>query len=146
MKVYIAAPMGEAVSADELAVYLRMVGYVVVSDWHRTCLGVKSDPASRSERLNALTHNMHDLDMCDVVVALTNCGNPRATYCEIGYALSNGKPLLWVQGEGGEGANIFDAHGLVTVTRQSDHEAIVGHLLGFERLVEAMAAVGRARR
>lgn len=120
--VYIAAPLGEARVAKMVAEELTQSGVHVCSTWHATATG-SVDPAAWGERVAVLAANLRDLEKADLVLALTAQGRPRATLSEIGYALALGREIVWLQGEAGEGGNIFDACESVTIAHTLD-EAI----------------------
>lgn len=113
MRVYVAAPLRQATTAHAVGLALRPE-HEAVSGWHTLVLGaVASDPTRVEDRCSILRANLEDLGRADVVVALCHRGDGRATFCEVGHVLARGLPVVWVQGERGEGRNIFDAHDLV---------------------------------
>lgn len=116
VRVYIAAPRTQANVADDLAMALADMGIRAVSRWHQSG-PFEDDPTDPQEAITVLTGNLWDLCSANVVLALTAQGQPRATNCEIGYAIAKGIPVVWVSGEKGEGANLFDRHQLVTALR-----------------------------
>lgn len=117
MRLYIAAPLGEAKEARTVAGSLASVGHIIDSTWHREG-GDVADAADGATRLDRLTQNIIDLNAAEAVVALMSWGNPRATNCEIGYALAKGKRVIWLDCTSYHtNANIFDAHPLVTQVR-----------------------------
>lgn len=105
----------------------------MVSSWHSAVVasGATSDPDDERSRAEILSTNLADLHRADVVIALCDDGTPRATFCEIGFALAIGKRVVWVHGERGEGRNSYDAHPLVARVR-------AGHLPLAVRLKRAM--------
>lgn len=112
MAVYMAASRDCAGQADEIANKLRQVGVTVVSRWHdgQTKL---VDPADPDIRNKILAENLKDLRACSTVVALMRDGSPKATYGEIGWALAEGREVIWIGPEKGSEdplACIFDAH------------------------------------
>lgn len=126
--IYLAAPLAQAHVARLLATMLASAGHRITSTWHATAATV--DPTHIHDRRACLADNLQDLTRADLVVAWTAEGTPRATLCEIGHALATGKPVVWVQGAGGEGANIFDASPLVTVVREHREEVLLGAVRG----------------
>ena len=115
LRVYIAAPLSAARQACDYAAALSSAGWLVVSRWHRIALssGDTIDPAGDTPRAAILAANIRDLESADMVFAYTAFGTPRATYCEIGWALALATPVVWLHADGGAGRNIFDAHELV---------------------------------
>lgn len=115
LNVYMAASRDCAGEADEVAKKLREMGVTVVSRWHdgQTKLVDPHDPNVRNK---ILAENLKDLRECFAVVALMRGGAPKATYAEIGWALAEGRQILWVGPEDGAEdplACIFDAHASV---------------------------------
>lgn len=141
--VYVAAPLGAAHLATWVADELVRRGFDVVSRWHRWVgeAGQTSDPVDDTAREHILESNLEDLNRADVVVALTQVGTPRATFCEIAWALGNGLPVVWVSGPQGAGRCIFDAHRLV---RRVVLEAGMGMLSAIEHELAAVQALGAA--
>lgn len=119
LRIYVAAPMGEAHVAKLLGAMLTREGYDVVSGW--TARLDAQGPHPTDDALTAIqVANQHDLDRADLVVAWTARGMPRATYSEIGWALANGTRVLWIQGEPGTGGNLYDRERLVTKVLLAD--------------------------
>lgn len=116
LAVYVAAPLACVADAAMLAVDLRNAGHSVVSRWH-AATAASEDPPDEQDRRRILTASLVDLDACEVLVALTHRGTPRATFCEVAWALALGRPVVWVCGLNDEGRNIFDAHESVTSVR-----------------------------
>jgi nucleoside 2-deoxyribosyltransferase len=128
VRIYVAAALGEAHVARLIANVLANHGYAVCSHWHGLCLVSEvTDPRARRE---CLAENLADLTRCDVVVAWTAAGVPRATYGEIGYALALGKRVVWIQGERAEGACIFDADPGVVIVRGAGEAAMLAAVAG----------------
>jgi nucleoside 2-deoxyribosyltransferase len=101
-----------------MANLLEAEHFTVVSRWH--CGSEphveRRDPTNREQRGVILCENLAHLERADILVVLGNTGGaPRATFAEAGFALARSKPVVWLQGAGGVGACIFDAHGLVTI-------------------------------
>jgi len=117
-RVYIAAPLTCFRSANLAASILSRAGYRVVSTWHEC--PAASDPTDEEFREKILAENLAQLSGADVVVALCDQGVPRATLCEIGFAVGLGKPIAWRCGLMGEGRNICDSHWLVHRFRAGD--------------------------
>ena len=122
LKIYIAAPLLEAPTANLYAAKFRFDGWTVTSRWHADVVanGVTVDPVGAVERAAILHDNLLDLAACDVLVALTSKGTPRATLCEVAFALARGKRVIWYAGAAGQGLNIFSAHRNVTAVVTSD--------------------------
>lgn len=112
MNIYIAAPLSYASRARSCAASLRFLGHVIVSTWHDST-DATADPTDPSVRARILRANVIDLASADCVIAMCDMGTPRATFTEIGWALAEGTPVVWVSRPTGEGRNIFDAHPLV---------------------------------
>jgi hypothetical protein len=114
--VYVAAPRSEAHRADLVAGLFRDEGFEVSSKWHESGDPIV-DPSDHLIRSNILFSNTVDLMNADVVVALMDLGEPKATYCEIGYALACDKHVIWVNGIGllNPRACIYDSHPRVFV-------------------------------
>jgi len=108
VKIYVASAFKFAKRAQKLAYKLSNECYCVTSDWYNVSL---TDKAAIFEK------NLCEISQCDVLVALTDVGNPRATYCEIGVALALGKRVVWIQHENGRGANDWDGAPNVTVVK-----------------------------
>lgn len=123
-RVYFAAPLALAPRARELAAILRERGCEILSTWIFTTDAV--DPTREDVRKNIMVGNLLDLMAADVVVALLDDGNPRATLVEIGYAIAKRKPVIWLHAEDGRGRNIFDAHD--QVTRVTSWDGVIGAL------------------
>jgi len=123
MSLYIAAPLAQAHVARLLAAALTRAGFAIVSSWHATA--ATADPTAHHERQATLRDNLAEIQRCSAMVAWTAEGTPRATLCEIGWALALGRPVVWVQGPEGEGANIFDASPGVVVVREHREEVVI---------------------
>lgn len=107
--IYVASPIGQVTVAREVAGGLRRWGITVTSRWHDTTGLGERDPELDSDRRSILTANLEDIARCDVLLALTHRGTPRATFGEIGWALATGKDVVWIHGIG-DGRCLFDAH------------------------------------
>lgn len=122
--MYIAGPLSQARALHDLAHDLATAtGCEIVSGWHEevTRLRLVADPVDKPSRARILDSNLRDLRRADFVVAVTDLDRPRATLCEIGYALALGLRVAWVQGQDGAGANSFDASPLVQrIVRQAE--------------------------
>lgn len=113
--VYIAAPRALAPRAQRLAEKFREAGFSVVSKWHSHGEPIV-DSTRASDRTSALYDNTIDLHMADYIVALMDEGEPKATYCEIGYAIAIDRMVFWVKGRGDSPrACIYDSHPRVTI-------------------------------
>ena len=133
MRVYVAAPLAQAVTAHAVGEMLRPE-HEAVSRWPGNVLELAADrdPSRIEDRCAVLRTNVVDLELADVVVALCHVGDGRATYAEIGYALALRLPVVWVQGGRGEGRNIFDAHDLVHAVIV-ERDVPLGSLVGLVR-------------
>lgn len=135
LSVYMAASRDCAGRADSLAKELTRAGVRIVSRWHDGQIRLV-DPHDPAVRQQILRDNLSDLDAAGVVVALMDDGKPRATYAEIGYALAEGKMVLWLTRtpcESDSIACIFDAHrSVVRVASEEGLIEIVGTLQMFE--------------
>lgn len=121
LRIYVAAPRALAGRANAFAKDLRANGQEVVSRWHVDGDPIV-DPKSSDFRQKVLFENTVDLCQCDVLVALMDSGNPRATYCEIGYALAMEKHVIWIsESENDELACIYDSHPKVKKMPRESH-------------------------
>ena len=113
--VYIAAPLGHAPLASALARELRGWGHSITSRWHDAIapLRPRVDPIQEVVRFTVLANNLVDLTRADCVVALLHRGKPKATLCEVGWALARQKPVIWFHDDRPRTRNVFDSHGLV---------------------------------
>lgn len=118
--IYIAAPRALAPRAQRLAERFREAGFSVVSKWHSHGEPIV-DSRATSDRTSALYSNTIDLHTADYIVALMDEGEPRATYCEIGYAVGIDRMIFWVAGTGDSSrACIYDSHPRVTIVPTED--------------------------
>lgn len=115
LRVYVAAPLAYKMRAAEVANGLSSAGFEVVSSWIPAALKEDGELRNFRARFTRQAQNEHDIMRADVLVALTAEGRPKATFAEIGFALALECPILWFQGAGGEGENLFDANMLVKV-------------------------------
>ena len=147
LRIYVAAPMGEAHVAKLLGALLTREGYDVVSGW--TARLDAQGPHPSDDALTAIqVANQHDLDRADLVVAWTAAGRPKATYAEIGWALANGTRVLWLQDEDGTGSSLFDRERLVTVCKvdvgsvytATDHARILAAVCTLDATIRASRA------
>ena len=121
LRIYVAAPRALAGRANAFAKDLRANGQEVVSRWHVDGEPIV-DPKSSDFRQKVLFENTVDLCQCDVLVALMDSGNPRATYCEIGYALAMEKHVIWISESGNDDlACIYDSHPKVKKMPRESH-------------------------
>lgn len=111
VRVYVAGSRDIAGQADRLADFLRSDEVEITSKWHVNETKLV-DPSDGDVRRKILRSNLEDLEKADFVVALMTSGKPKATYAEIGYALAEGKPVVWIGPVESEDplACIFDAH------------------------------------
>lgn len=142
LKVYIAASREAAGDADVIAGKLQADDLLVVSHWHVNETKLV-DPSNAQTRHDILKANLVDLEDADVVVALMDRCNPKATYAEIGYALAEGSLVVWVGPAATDDpsddrlACIFDAHH--HVLRVSSEDMIpdaLARLRGRTRIVD----------
>lgn len=119
MNIYLACALNCSDQARGIARILEMGGHIIVSSWHDTAKE-SFDPSDDVVRGRILRTNLADLETAQVVIVFAHIGNPRATYCEAGYALAIGKRLVWVHNDSGDSRNIFDAHSDVTRLRAFD--------------------------
>ena len=115
MSVYVAAPLSQVVRAKAFADNLRQHGLTVVSTWHDEVPDGTCDPKDPAERHRICQSLLSDLSRTEMMVALMDQGVGKGSFIEIGYALSNCLPTVWLQGPNGEGASVFDAHSEVAV-------------------------------
>ena len=114
LRVYIAGAKSVAPRARTVSMLLRCQGYDVVSRWHHSMRDARVDPCMESARVAILGADLADLELAQVVVAITDSGKPRATLVEIGYAIALGTRVIWQIGVDGTGRNLFDSHECVT--------------------------------
>lgn len=134
-RVYLAAPLLRAADCRYVARLLTDRGIQITSTWHST--EARTDPWSELARIQILTANLIDLDRSDLVLALTTHYVPRATFSEVGYAIAQGKRVVWLHAADGTGRQMFDAHALVS--RCTTMESALG-------AVESWARVDDGRR
>lgn len=120
LRVYVAAPTGEAHVARLLGKRLDAEGYHVISRWTER---LDRQPAHPSRDVLTAIHreNERELADADIVVAWTAAGEPKTTYGEIATAISLDTRVLWLQGADGRGGNAYDTDPRVTVIRRADH-------------------------
>jgi nucleoside 2-deoxyribosyltransferase len=128
VRVYLAAALSCAPAMRDLAVRLRAAGHTVVSTWHDVTASGAIDPSDDESRAVIVVTNAMQVSDADVVVADSRHGQPCAMYTEIGYALGEGTPVVWIQppaarSDGVRHTNIFDAFPTVLVAH-SDDEAL----------------------
>ena len=111
-RVYIAAPLLRAADCRYVARLLAEREVETCSTWHAT--EERTDPWSELARVQILAANLSDLDRSDLVLALTTHYVPRATFSEVGYAIAQGKRVVWLHAADGTGRQMFDAHHLVS--------------------------------
>lgn len=115
ISIYIAAPLGEAGRACEVARKMSGANFRVNSMWHWNVMdaqretGCAIEDSEGAARREDLEKNLADLRDADVVLVLLDRGRGRCTLVEIGYALALGKRVVWL----GE-RNLADAHPNVT--------------------------------
>lgn len=124
VRVYVAAPIGEAPIAELIAAALRKRGYSVESTWHRDAAAGR-DPYLIYGKREALAINLRDMTRSEMTVVWTAGGTPRATYGEVTWTLAADKPVVWIQGPDGLGGMIFDADPRVTVVSSVGEEDVM---------------------
>jgi nucleoside 2-deoxyribosyltransferase len=118
-RIYVAAPIGEALNAERWAERIRKAGHVITSRWHSRIEG-KLDPNDMSVRTAILNENLIDMHNANLCVAICSKGMPRATFSEIGWMLAKDKAVIWLENDLHEGGNIFDAHPLVFICTREE--------------------------
>ena len=118
MMIYIAAPLGEVKRALLWKDRFEHDGFTVCSTWHDLVGEGAIDPRGILDRARILETNVRELDKTDILFVDTSHGTPRATYGEVGYALARARWVVWYQPDKA-GANIWDAHPLVTIAEHS---------------------------
>lgn len=108
IRVYLASALGRCVHTCMVASGLCRE-FDIVSTWHRRAKPKDKDPRDDAERAAVLTDNLADIERCDVLVALLDDGEPKATWAELGYALAIGKAAVSVH-DSATGRCLFDAH------------------------------------
>lgn len=136
IRVYVAAAVLFAQRAYSMGRLLSVHGLQITSRWAE---GATDDPVDAGARKRILDANLADIEAADVIVALTDHGRPRATYGEIAWALGRGKPVVWVIGDNGQGANIWTAHPHVVTIEHDNGLANDGALA--EKIAAAVARV-----
>ena len=122
MRVYVAAPLACASQARHWASLLRDNCLGVTSRWHDLVLEDDArDPSDDQERQEILTQNLADLSRANAVLALMQTGTPRATNCELGYALALSLPVVWLSGPTDLNTNLFSSHPMVSLTRSGSN-------------------------
>lgn len=124
-RIYVASPLTEAPIACLIADALRERGYQPTSTWHFDVQAGR-DPCAMHGRQESLRINLQDMARADMCVAWTATGRGRGTYGEIGRMLAQGKPVVWIQGEGGEGSSIDDADPGVVIVRSCAEVDVMG--------------------
>lgn len=109
VNLYIAGAFGERELCERWARTLRAAGRIVVSTWHHP--GPRTDEflLTEAERLSLLRKNDEQIARADIVLALTFAGTPRSTFCEVGSAITRGKPVIVVH-RGDVGRFLWDSH------------------------------------
>lgn len=121
LRIYVAGSKRATKEVKDIQTSLGKVGYEITSAWVPDVeANDGQDPTDKTTRRRAVTGNMAAVASSDLLVAWTVTGTPSATYAEIGAALALGKPVVWVQGPLGWGANIMDASPLVHVVLSAD--------------------------
>jgi nucleoside 2-deoxyribosyltransferase len=121
VKIFISAPLACAGRAEEAADQLRVDGFEVVSRWHSSVhrefvrTGETPPEPEGADRRRELELNLSDLRSADAVLVLLDVGRGRCALVEIGYALAEGKRVVWL----GE-RNLADAHPNVTYAENLD--------------------------
>jgi hypothetical protein len=96
LRVYVAAPYGQAGRVRELHKVLESIGCKPVSYW--------AEVATDAEKLSDSTHRVHRaawqinadaMSECDTLLALSEENAGGEFFAEIGRALHMGKPVLW---------------------------------------------------
>lgn len=139
LRVYVAAPRGEAYVAALLGEQLIHAGFTLVSRWVER-FHAQGDHVTREQLAAIHRANQAELASADLVVAWTAEGEPKATYGEIGQALALGTRVLWIQGPGGAGGNSYDTERLVRVV-ELDPKARAG--AGWEAILAACREMER---
>lgn len=127
LSVYVAAPLGLAPLAERFAVQVRGLGLAVVSNWHGMVAPLVeqgeavADPRAGVERESIANACLDEVSEADVLVAFTTAA-AGSTLVEIGAALGQGKPVLWVQRDGKRW--VMDSH--TDVTRLVANSAVEG--------------------
>lgn len=92
VRVYVAAAFGEHERAELVAGKLRLQGHEVVSSWHAPKLLKQwTDPVTKHGKAAAWAVCKSEIREASHMVFLAALGNPRAAYCEVGYAIALGE-------------------------------------------------------
>lgn len=94
--------------AELYAQQLRDIGFHVTSTWHAGDCRPEHD-LSLEDRHAALRTNIADLQRADVVLVVAYVGEPRATFGEAAFALSLGKPVVFMH-DAQTGRQLWDVH------------------------------------
>src|SRR5258706_2654421 len=109
MKVYIACAYAHKREARLFAAMMQeSYQHESAGSWLQTTEA--EAPLEDGVRSVFLKANIIDLTLSQVLIVLGQYGNPRATFGEAAWAISNGTPVLWVHGSGGEGRCLWDSH------------------------------------
>ncbi len=116
VRLYIAAALSEAARARAAADVLTASGIHVVSTWHHRVTAGEPDPTTDAERGFVAKHCARELARAQTLLALTDQGNPRGTYVEIGMALAMAMPVFWLVPADVHDwrRTVFDGHPYVT--------------------------------
>lgn len=116
IRIYIAAPLSEQARARAAAQALTGEGLHVVSTWHDRLHAGEPEPEAIEERAYAAKTCARELARAQALLALTNKGNPRGTFVEVGMALAMAMPVFWLVPREADDphACIFDSHPYVT--------------------------------
>lgn len=105
MRIYVAGPLLQIEKSKALAQKIRENGQQIVSHWHDYDFANGPIPSQQQ----AFDENMHDVDICQILIASTFPYHGRETYIEIGRALHQMKTVLWIPREGGECLSLLNS-------------------------------------
>ena len=145
MNLYIASPRAEYHVAHILAAACMSAGHRIVSTWHTLpdldgLDGSSTETTSTAHRRELLDRCRADIRRAEVMIAWMAAGQPRMTIAEMAIMLEVlHRPVIWIQGRGGEGGNILDSHPLVAIV-QSTGESTMDDVLAALRRIEELEA------
>ncbi len=139
MRLYLISPLANVASIRELASSLAQLGHHITSTWHDVVTPGSVDVESDEGRRAAWKANVDDLRAADALIAFLPVGVPRASYCEIGYGLALGKPVVWCHSPR-IGANRCIADSAEGVIRISSAEHMPAALAKIEAMVAGRSA------
>jgi nucleoside 2-deoxyribosyltransferase len=107
--IYIAGAIAERELCEEYACSLRDAGYVVTSTWHHPGPRVDELELPEEQRHGLLQWNDAQMARADIILAIAFVGSPRSTFCEVGAAITRGKPVVSLH-MGRSGRFLWDSH------------------------------------